>query len=204
MKLAERRQRFVEVAEQLFLQRGYAHVSVNEVVRLAGGSLATLYAEFRTKEELFEAVMSRRAAGFLDPDQTLGGDAEGDGAAELRALARRIQDRMLSPECLAMYRLAVHEGPRFPALRNAVLANGLDAAMQRLAEYFARFARRRRLAIADPSLAAEQFVALVQGQHQFIAACGAASRLGADERDRRIEQAVTAFLCIYRSDSTAG
>ncbi|HVL58626.1 MAG TPA: TetR/AcrR family transcriptional regulator [Burkholderiaceae bacterium] len=203
MKLAERRQRFVDVAEQLFLQRGYSGVSVNEVVRLAGGSLATLYAEFGTKEELFEAVMSRRIASFFDPLSSAEADAADDVRAGLQLLAARIQERMLSPDSLAMYRLAVSEGPRFPALRRAVLSNGLDSALQRLGEHFAQLAQRHRLRIDDPRLAAERFVALVQGQHQFIAACGSASSLSREQRASQIEQAVSAFLSIYRSAPAA-
>ena len=37
-----RQQKFLETAEEMFLTQGYASTSVNEVVRLAGGSLVTL------------------------------------------------------------------------------------------------------------------------------------------------------------------
>ena len=70
----------------LFLERGFAGASVNELVRIAGGSLATLYAEFGTKEKLFEAVMTRRAsAAFAGAQQAMQGS--GKVADELRALA---------------------------------------------------------------------------------------------------------------------
>ena len=147
--------------------------------------------------------MSRRVASFLDPLASGDADAADDVRAGLHALAARIQERMLSPDSLAMYRLAVSEGPRFPALRRAVLANGLDSALQRLGEHFARLAQRHRLRIDDPRLAAERFVALVQGQHQFIAACGSASSLSREQRASQIEQAVSAFLSIYRSAPAA-
>ena len=80
-------QRFVEVAEQLFLERGFAGTSVNEVVRLAGGSLATLYAEFGTKEELFEAVMSRRITNLFSDALATGSRARSIDA-ELLQLAK--------------------------------------------------------------------------------------------------------------------
>lgn len=49
-QLESRCQRFVVAAEKLFLCTGFAGTSVNEIVRLAGGSLTTLYAEFGTKD----------------------------------------------------------------------------------------------------------------------------------------------------------
>lgn len=106
---AARRRKFIDAAETLFLTRGFAGTSVNEVVRLSGGSLATLYDEFGTKEDLFEAVIGQRvdtafaaAAEALPP----GGSIE----ARLTRLAGRIHERTLSPASLAMYRLAVAEG----------------------------------------------------------------------------------------------
>ncbi|MGH8186288.1 MAG: TetR/AcrR family transcriptional regulator, partial [Steroidobacteraceae bacterium] len=68
-QLAARRAQLIAVAEQLFLQHGFANTSVNAIVREAGGSLATLYAEFGSKEALFESVLSARAERFFPEDR---------------------------------------------------------------------------------------------------------------------------------------
>lgn len=192
----KRRRKFVACAERLFLRCGYAGTSVNEVVRLAGGSLATLYAEFGTKEKLFEAVISERVSRAFDtPGEPL---AAGSVEERLRLLATRIHARMLSAQSLALYRLAVSEGPRFAGLREAVLGAGLSAFLQRLATLFNEMTSANDLAIDDGAIAAQRFLALVQGQHQFTAACGDLTQLDAATRARHVEQAVAAFLAIYR------
>lgn len=192
----ERRQKFVEAAERLFLERGFAGASVNEVVRLAGGSLATLYAEFGTKEKLFEAVMTRRAsAAFAGAQQAM--QVSGNVTDELRALASRIQARTLSPDGLAIYRLAVSEGPRFAGLRKSVLKSGMNAFLVRLAGYFEQLDSAGRMTVDEPMLAAERFLALAQAQHQFIAGCGDARRYTPRLRVLHVEQAVDAFMRIY-------
>ena len=195
-RLVDRRRKFIEAAERLFLERGFAGTSVNEVVRVAGGSLATLYAEFGTKEALFEAVLSRRAAAIFegnwqDPAHIT------DVGAELRALATRMQARILSPDGLAIYRLAVSEGPRFPGLRQSFVKTGLRGFLGHLAGYFGQLAGAQRIVIADSLLAAEQFLSLVQGQQLFVAACGNAGRISAAQRKLHVEGAVEAFLRIY-------
>jgi len=191
-----RRGKFVAAAERLFMRCGYAGTSVNEVVRLAGGSLATLYDEFGTKEKLFEAVIAERVSRAFDAP----GDAPAAGSAEerLRQLATRIHERMLTAQSLALYRLAVAEGPRFAGLREAVLGAGLAVFLQRLAALFDAMAAKGELAIDDSRLAAQRFLALVQSQHQFAAACGETARPDAAARALHIEQAVAAFLAIYR------
>ncbi len=190
-----RRRKFVAAAERLFLRCGYAGTSVNEVVRLAGGSLATLYDEFGTKEKLFEAVIAERVSRAFDAT----GETTAEGRLEerLRQLAARIHNRMLTTQSLALYRLAVAEGPRFAGLREAVLVAGMEAFLARLAQYFMMLSRDGELRIDDGALAARRFLALVQGQHQFAAACGDVRRFDAATRATHVEDAVAAFLAIY-------
>ena len=192
-------QRFVEVAQELFLERGFAGTSVNEIVRRAGGSLATLYAEYGTKDELFEAVMNRRAAAmFTDIIRSKNRtNAAPEIDEELLQLAKRMQAHMLSEGALAIYRLAVHEGPKFPSVRRTVLANGLKAFLQRLADYFSELVAAGRLKVDDPAIAAELFLTLVQGQLRTIAAFGDVERLSRKWRAEHVQRAVAAFLCVY-------
>jgi len=197
-QLAARREQLIAVAEHLFLQNGFANTSVNAIVREAGGSLATLYAEFGSKEALFESVLSERAARFFPderstPRQTL------DAQAELRQLATHMLKRMLSDDGLAVYRLAVHEAPRFPALRKALLEVGMLGLLDRTARYLRGLADRGALALDQSNdaarLAASQFIALVQGQLVFSAACG--GEISARTRANHVNEAVKAFLELY-------
>jgi TetR/AcrR family transcriptional regulator, mexJK operon transcriptional repressor len=197
-QLAARREQLIAVAEQLFLQHGFANTSVNAIVREAGGSLATLYAEFGSKESLFESVLSERAARFFPeessaPKQTL------DAQAELRALATQMLKRMLSDDGLAVYRLAVHEAPRFPALRKALLEVGMPGLLDRTASYLRTLADRGALKMESSAealqLAASRFIALVQGQIVFSAACG--GTISARTRATHVSDAVEAFLKMY-------
>jgi TetR/AcrR family transcriptional repressor of mexJK operon len=197
-QLAARREQLIAVAEQLFLQHGFANTSVNAIVREAGGSLATLYAEFGSKEALFESVLSERAARFFPEERSVPRQRL-DAQAELRALATHMLKRMLSDDGLAVYRIAVHEAPRFPALRKALLEVGMPGLLDRTARYLRGLADGGALAIDDSHdasrLAASQFIALVQGQLVFSAACG--GEISARTRASHVNAAVKGFLGMY-------
>ena len=203
-QLAARRQQLIAVAEQLFLQNGFANTSVNAIVREAGGSLATLYAEFGSKESLFESVLSERAARFF-PEERSAPQPTLDARAELRALATQMLKRMLSDDGLAVYRLAVHEAPRFPALRKALLDVGMPGLLDRTARYLQALADSGALKIESSTeearLAASRFIALVQGQVVFSAACGGV--ISARTRTAHVNHAVEAFLKVYGSQAEA-
>ncbi len=197
-QLAARREQLIAVAEQLFLQHGFANTSVNTIVREAGGSLATLYAEFGSKEALFESVLSARAARFF-PEERSAPSSTLDAATELRALATHMLKRMLSEDGLAVYRLAVHEAPRFPSLRKAMLEVGMPGLLDRTGRYLRCLADRGALTIGESDeaarLAASRFLALVQGQLVFSAACG--GEISARTRTAHVSEAVKAFLKMY-------
>lgn len=202
-QLAARRLQFIAVAEQLFLKHGFAKTSVNTIVREAGGSLATLYAEFGTKEALFESVLSERATRFFPEDRSAP-RRELDAQTELRALATHMLRRMLSDDGLAVYRIAVHEAPRFPALRKSMVDVAMPGLLDRTACYLERLASRGALHIDDTAdaarIAAGQFISLVQGQLVFSAACG--EEISARTRAVHVNSAVRAFLKLYQPASS--
>ena len=53
----DRRESIIKAAKQLFAQRGFHGVSIDEIVKQVGVSPAILYRHFKSKDELYEAVL---------------------------------------------------------------------------------------------------------------------------------------------------
>lgn len=192
-RLELRRERFLEEGERLFLAKGFAGTSVNEIVRLAGGSLATLYGEFGSKEGLFAAIMKQRASRLFDWDS----DAcprKPNVRAALLTFAARLLDRILLDDSLAFYRISISEGPRFQELRQAILEMGMPAYFQSLGNALIELGLATR---KDSVTVAEEFVSLVHGQLVFRAACSEGAAISEKSRARHVEQAVDAFLVLH-------
>ena len=192
-RLAQRRERLLDEGERLFLSKGYAGASVNEIVRVAGGSLATLYSEFGSKEGLFAEIMRRRASSIFDCD-TEGCTHGRTSRGALLLLARRLLERRLSDDFLALYRIAVNEGPRSPELREAILNGSFLAFVHTLADVLVALGL---VGARDSRAAAEEFVSLVHGMLLFRAACGNGHVISARRRTQHCERAVDAFLTLY-------
>jgi len=192
-RLALRRERILEEGRRLFLSKGYAGASVNEIVRRAGGSLATLYSEFGSKEALFAEIMRRRA-------HVLYGCSEVEcfkqmtGREALIRLARRLLERVLEKDGLALYRIAIAEGPRFPELRKAVLEDSFPLFIQSLGDVLIT------IGVAtdkDRDAVAEEFLSLVHGQLVFRAACSGAPTVSEKCIEEHVERAVDRFLALH-------
>ena len=55
------RQQILEIASQLFYQKGTQNVGINEVVAQSGVAKRTLYRHFPSKDDLILEVMQHRA-----------------------------------------------------------------------------------------------------------------------------------------------
>ena len=88
-------------AEALFGQLGYAGVSVNDVAQAAGVSKANVFHHFKTKEDLYLAVLYRARQRFVGKLVAMG-PAPGDAGDGLRALSRAYLQQILEHEPLVL------------------------------------------------------------------------------------------------------
>jgi AcrR family transcriptional regulator len=107
--------RILDAARHLFLERGLAGASVDEISRMARAGKPTIYARFPTKEALFAAVVARNGArvigGFKSSPPT-GKTVE----ERLISVGTQILHGLLAGATITFMRLAVAESRRFPKL----------------------------------------------------------------------------------------
>ena len=153
-------------ATRTFLAGGFGAVSMDTIAREAGVSKATVYAHFAGKEELFGAMVGRVcerhfetfSARELDP---------ADVRASLTTLGRRFLDLVLSPDAIAVHRIIVAEVTRFPALGEVFWRAGPERTLRQIEAFLRRAAAAGSLEIAQPRIAAEQFVGLIRGENHL-------------------------------------
>ena len=62
VKSEAKRQAILDIAKATFIEQGYSNTSMSEIASRVGGSKATLYNYFSSKEDIFAAVMEASAA----------------------------------------------------------------------------------------------------------------------------------------------
>ncbi|MBX9745266.1 MAG: TetR/AcrR family transcriptional regulator [Hyphomonadaceae bacterium] len=118
-----RRHAFLAAAREVFLEQGYEAASVNDVVRRAGGSLATLYAQFGNKEGLFLAVaqdLHEELVRAMTPQNVDHLPLE-EG---LHVIGEQFCRNIISRDNLAFFRIIVGEGRHFPEQVQRYLTQG--------------------------------------------------------------------------------
>lgn len=191
-----KRRQIVEAARRLFMADGYGPTSMDAISRAAGVSKATLYAHFTNKAELFAAIIGgecERFSHMLWDENVESGD--------LRSVLRQIADAALrfgsEDTPLSLYRIVVGESGRFPELGRVFYDNGPRRVLDRLAGYLKGVAARGLLEVADPRLAAEQFIGMVRGVHYLRRVLGAVQDAAAPDVEVIAQSAVELFLKAY-------
>lgn len=78
LRRSERGQRILDAALSLILRWGYNKTTIDDISRQAEVAKGTIYLHWKTREELFEAlIMRERAEVFLDIQQRIRQDPEG-------------------------------------------------------------------------------------------------------------------------------
>lgn len=158
-----RRQAIVDAARQSFLEDGYAGTSMSALLKTLGGSKATLWGYFRSKEELFAAVIEDISGSFragLETALTSGGEL----APVLRQFCRSFIDKVESGPALATWRLVAAESGRFPEVGHIFYERAAKQTETMLATFFATQIAAGNLRDDDAREMARMLVSLCVGR----------------------------------------
>jgi TetR/AcrR family transcriptional regulator, mexJK operon transcriptional repressor len=186
----------VEGARQVFMADGFEGASVDDIARAAAVSKATLYSYFPDKRLMFIEVATRECGRQAN----MAADAIDMNAPARDVLTRAAAgmiDFVTSDFGRQMFRIAVAESQRFPALGRAFYDSGPQTIRRRLSDYFRLAMARGELEIADMALAADQFQMLVKADIFDRIVFNLAAGFSSAEKDRVITGAVETFLARY-------
>jgi TetR/AcrR family transcriptional repressor of mexJK operon len=190
-----KREAILRAATRVFLDEGYDGASMDAIASRAGVSKATVYGHFGSKEALFEAIIRDLTRTLIR--LPMGSPASANPAETLTALARRFVEILLDPASLALYRVLIAAAPRNATLARISYRTGAETIVRELAEYLANETARGTLAVADPTLAAEQFFGQLRGHLQLRALLRVEDRPPQKTLERFVDTAVAAFLRAY-------
>lgn len=151
----------LEAAQAVFLEHGYEGASIEEIVRRVGGSKASLYSYFGSKENLFWEVLNQLSDRFMT-ELAVPTQADADIEGTLAAIGRRFLTIFLDPQRCRLFRTMIAESARFPELSRAFFERGMRA-RRAVADYLRLQHEAGRIDYLDADVAAMQFLELVKG-----------------------------------------
>ncbi len=192
----QRRDAILAVASDVFFEEGYAAASMSTIAARLGGSKATLYNYFPSKEALFEAHVrqqcGRFAEGLLDMP-----DDHRPVAEVLAEFGERFLEHVLSQWAIRTFQIIVAEARRTPELARLFYDVGPAVGLDRLQRYLEGAKAKDRLNPPDCALAASQFMALCRGKWHMISVLNLGETPTPEAIKEEIASAVAVFMARY-------
>ena len=163
----ERREAIVAAARRSFLDDGYAATSMSGLLKTLGGSKATLWSYFRSKEELFAAVIEHVTSAFREKveSQLL---AAGELEPTLTAFCRNFMTMIANPDTNATWRLVVAESGRFPEVGRIFYERAASRVELAVGAYLTEQIAAGRLHNEDPAIMAQQLIGMCAAQQNKL------------------------------------
>lgn len=192
-RLAARRAAFLSAARTVFQEKGFAEATLDDVIALSGGSRQTLYALFRGKQGLFEALITETAETIfrgLTPEKLTLPSPE----QVLTEFGARYLEIVTSPAALSINRLVIAEAARIPDIAERYWQLGPGRSRDFLADFFDLQIERGRLEMPDSRKAADHFLEMLSGTLRFQCLIGVRISPDKAEIEEIVQAAVAQFI----------
>ena len=199
VRTEEKRQEIINAAAELFEQHGYERTSMSMISERLGGSKATLYGYFSSKDELLRAVLDYQVATEADAVMSAF-PASDDLRKSLVALSTAYLNKRLSPLPIANIRMIATQ-PAGSTMGRDFCENIIRPAFGRLAAKFEKLMDEGKLRRADPQLVTMHWKGLSDWDFFERRLLGAIDGPDPKEVAKAAKAAADAFLKLYGAES---
>jgi AcrR family transcriptional regulator len=161
-KSDSKRQAILATAYRLFRAQGFDRTSVSEITAGVGGSKATIYSHFPSKEELFVECMMAAADTYMAGTLKHLEASSDNPRVALLAFGRSFLGFICSPEQLEVRRLMIAEAARSGT--GKLFFGKITVLRAHVAAFMASCMAAGTLRRDDPALAAEHLGALLEAE----------------------------------------
>jgi TetR/AcrR family transcriptional regulator, repressor of the mexAB-oprM multidrug resistance operon len=163
---AATREALLDAAEAVFLERGVARTSLEQIARHAGMTRGAVYWHFRNKADLFQAMLQRVRMPFRELVEEIGDPSLAERPLEaIRLAIRKGFERLEQPRYRRVHAILIHHCEVFGDIDPLAMQNEMaEEACGALRDYFACAARLGQLrGDLSPELAARLMQSMLGG-----------------------------------------
>src|SRR5580692_12041467 len=157
-----KRQAILENAYRLFRAQGFDVTSMAHITSEVGGSKATLYSHFPSKEELFVECMMAALENYMSDTLKHLDASRSDPEVVLRNFGMSVLNFICSPEQVEVRRLMIAEAARSGTGR--LFFDKISALRSQISSFLAACMASGLLRRDDPDLAADHLGALLEAE----------------------------------------
>jgi len=195
-KTESKRQAILLGAAEVFREVGFERASMSDIRARIGGSKATLYNYFPSKEKLFFEVMYQATEHELGAITAALNPDTDDLKRELLRFGHRLVPALYSPEAIAIRRLAIAELGH-SNIGKVVFEGSMVPIEKQVAEFLRKAMKRGVLRTAEPKIAAIHLLSLLESELLQRVLLGVMDAVTPEAARGAVRRAVDVFLSGY-------
>ncbi len=195
-KTEAKRLAILKAASEVFQEVGFERASMSDIRERIGGSKATLYNYFPSKEKLFFEVMHQAKTHELEETVAALNPDTNDVKQELLHFGQKFLSVLYSPEAIAVRHLAIAESKRSESGKLSFERAVLPLEKQ-VAEFLKKVMKRGQLRTADPQIAAIHLLSLLESELMQRTLLGIIKSVKPETVNGAVRRAVEVFLAGY-------
>jgi AcrR family transcriptional regulator len=196
-KTEAKRLGILKAASEVFREVGFERASMSDIRARIGGSKATLYNYFPSKEKLFFEVMHQAKTHELE--ETAGGlnPEAHDLKQELMRFGQKFLTVLYSPEAIAIRHLTIAESRRSDSGKLSY-ERAVVPIEKHLAEFLKKAMKRGELRTADAKIAAIHLLSLLESELLQRVLLGVLESVKPEVISGAVRRAVEVFMSGYQ------
>lgn len=199
-KTEEKRQHILDAASDVFQEYGFERASMSEIRKRVGGSKATLYNYFNSKEELFfETVFRSIEAEFEAAHNALNPDID-DFVACLCNFGEKLLAFLYSKDSIANRRVVIAQSDKTD-IGKIVYEKAISRCNMSMGNFLKESMKRNRMKECDIEIAVKHFSALLESEILMPSLLNVKQNIEASEIKEITKRAVDVFVAAYGSKS---
>lgn len=196
VKTNEKRQEILNVATHAFQELGFEGTSMSEICTRVGGSKATIYNYFTSKEELFFEVMYDLTDKEFEAVVVLLSEVTPDVRQTLLDFGKGLLKLLYAPDVVAARRMMIAASGRSDLGRRC-FERGPKRAQDHLAAYLSCSMQAGKLRECDAHIAALHLLGLLESEIYEVFMLRVQEKLGKKELELIVTRAVEVFMAGY-------
>jgi len=196
-KSETKRQAILDIAAETFREFGFERTSMSEICTRVGGSKATLYNYFKSKEDLFyEAILLGEMKKFDIVIVSLNNDSD-DYIKTLYVFGESFLTFLCSPIVNENRRLVIAES-RKSNLGIVVYENVIAKSHKAIAEFLEMAIEAKKIRSADTNVAAKHLIAIIKSEVEDELLYGVVNTIDNEQIKAIVKRAIDVFYAAYK------
>ena len=119
-KAKVKRNEILDIAEGLFIAKGYEHTTINDILNASGIAKGSLYYYFKSKEDVLDGLIKRRGDEYIAAAGAIASAGlDGEGGVSVLGVLGEAAGAIASAEPEGPVGMGAHGGPEAPARMGA-------------------------------------------------------------------------------------